>query len=99
MSSRSTPCDKPRTPGITRIIPEDDHSIRIEFANGEWRRFDASPLLDKGIFTELRNLSYFRQAQIIFGGVSWPNEQDLSADTLYLRSTPITPDIGEVKRT
>ena len=30
------------------------------------------------------------QAQVVDGSVEWPGEIDLSFDTLYLRSVPVT---------
>jgi hypothetical protein len=44
--------------------------------------------LEKGIFQELKDESYFRLVSVAFGGVQWPHEQDFSKDTLYLLSFP-----------
>ena len=43
-----------------------------------------TPYLEKGIFIELKDEGYFKQARVSFGSVEWPNEQDFSKDTLYL---------------
>ena len=48
-----------------------------------------SSYFDKGAFTELKDEAYFRQARVAFGAVSWPNEQDLSHDTLYQLGIPV----------
>lgn len=48
--------------------------------------FDVSPYLDKGIFCELKNESYFKQVKVVSGAVEWPHEQDFSNDTLFLLS-------------
>lgn len=77
------------TPKITKVVAQSEHKLLIEFDGGEARIFDASPYLDKGIFTELRDPAYFVRVEIIPGGIAWPNEQDLSADTLYLRGVPL----------
>jgi hypothetical protein len=50
--------------------------------------FDVSSFLDKGIFQELKDESYFKQVSVTFGGIQWPHEQDFSKDTLYLLSSP-----------
>ncbi len=42
-------------------------------------------LSNKGIFKELKDESYFKKVRIVWGGIEWPHEQDLSADTLYYR--------------
>jgi Protein of unknown function (DUF2442) len=66
-----------------------DFSLNLKFSDGSFRRFDVSPYLDKGVFTELRDLNYFKQARVAFGTVQWPNEQDIAPETLYLDSVPI----------
>lgn len=75
------------SPKVIKVEPLADFKLRLFFENGEVRCFDVSPYLDKGIFTELQNIHYFKQVKPFFGGVQWLHEQDLSADTLYLKST------------
>lgn len=62
------------------------HRLRLTFSDGSVRVFDATPYLEKGIFTELRDPKYFRDFKIAFGTVQWPNEQDFAPETLYLES-------------
>jgi serine protein kinase len=52
----------------------------------EKKIYDCSPLLDFGIFQELKNQHYFNQVKVLDGTVTWPNEQDICPDTLYLDS-------------
>ena len=56
---------------------------RLVFANEEVGIFNCSHLLNFGVFQELKDPSYFRQAKIENGTVSWPHEQDICPDTLY----------------
>ena len=58
----------------------------------EIREFDVKPYTDKGIFTELKDLSYFRSARVVAGSVEWPHEQDFSFDTLYIAGCPVSPN-------
>lgn len=67
---------------IVQIEPQDNFSLFVKLSNGKEGIFDVSPYLNKGVFTELSNLHYFRKARIAFGGVAWPNNQDFSADTV-----------------
>ncbi len=78
------------TPKITHVEARPGHRLRVGFENGEERLFDVTPLLDKGVFQELRNEAYFQRVRPVWGGVEWPDEQDLSADTLYCAGTPCT---------
>jgi len=74
---------------ITSVRPVENYKLELTFSTGEQRVFDASPYLDKGIFTQLRDMDYFRQARVSLGTVTWPNEQDFAPETLYLDSKPI----------
>ncbi len=77
------------TPQISQVESRPNYKLYVRFENGEVRLFDVRPFLDKGIFRELEDETYFRRVRRISGGVEWPNEQDLSADTLYLAGTPL----------
>jgi hypothetical protein len=70
-------------PRVVNVHPKDDYKLEIEFANGELGVYDCAPLLDFGVFQELRNVEYFRQARAEGGTVVWPHEQDICPDTLY----------------
>jgi len=62
----------------------DNYQLSVTFENGEKKIFNVNPYLDKGIFKELMNKDYFKQVKNEGYFISWPNEQDLSADTLYI---------------
>ena len=74
-------------PRVTAVEPENDYQLLITFSNGEQGTYDCRPLLDFGVFTELKDESYFRQARAENGTVVWPHEQDICPDTLYLDSS------------
>lgn len=76
-------------PRVISVETLKENILKLSFDNDEVKLFDASPFLDKGIFKELQNFSYFKQAAVVFGSVEWPHEQDFSNDTLYLLSAPV----------
>lgn len=67
----------------------DDFTLDLEFDDRSVRRFDVKPYLEYGIFKELKDMNYFKRVKIAFGTVQWPNEQDISPETLYLESVAI----------
>ncbi|MFA5044131.1 MAG: DUF2442 domain-containing protein [Kiritimatiellia bacterium] len=73
-------------PRVKNVAVTDDYKLKLEFANGETGVFDCSPLLDLDVFKELRDKNYFRQARAEYGTVTWPHEQDVCPDTLYMDS-------------
>lgn len=74
---------------VLAVKANDDFSLDLKFNDDSLRRFDARPYLEFGVFTELKDLHYFKQVRIAYGTVQWPHEQDISPDTLYLESQSI----------
>lgn len=77
------------SPRVTAVTPLSKARLLLTFDNGEQRVFDVSPYLTKGIFTRLAQASYFCQVRVVAGHVEWPEGQDFSRDTLYLRSVRV----------
>jgi hypothetical protein len=76
-------------PIVKSVKPEQDYFLTLWFSNGEMRRFDVKPYLEKGIFKELRDLSKFYTAHPDGLSVEWDNEAALCPDTLYMDSVKI----------
>ena len=70
-------------PRVKSVIAKNDHTLEIEFTSGEFGVYDCKSLLGFGVFQELQDLAYFRQAHVVGGTVVWPHEQDICPDTLY----------------
>jgi hypothetical protein len=78
-------------PRVSAVRAKDDYTLEIEFTNGEVGIYDCAPLLEFGVFRELRDLNYFQQAKAECGTVAWPHEQDICPDTLYEDSKKLAP--------
>jgi hypothetical protein len=76
-------------PRVTAVEAMDGYRVRLSFTNGEKKLFDMTPYLDKGIFRELVDTSYFKSVRVCAGSICWPHEQDLCPDTLYENGQPI----------
>ena len=56
----------------------------VEFDDRTKGEVDLSYLLMRGpVFKPLRNIKFFRSAQIQGGTIAWPNGADLAPETLY----------------
>lgn len=73
-------------PRVKNVQAQPNYQLKITFTSGEVGLYDCRPLLDFGVFRELVDEHYFRQAQVMNGTVAWPHEQDICPDTLYLDS-------------
>lgn len=67
---------------VTKVEPLPDYRLYVEIADGRKGVFDLTPYLDKGVFKELKEVSYFNRVGILYGAVTWPNEQDIAPETL-----------------
>jgi hypothetical protein len=63
--------------------------LTITFDTHEQKIFDLSPYLEKGIFTELKDITYFKKVKAINGTIEWPNGQDFCPDTLYIKGMDV----------
>ncbi|MDO9080546.1 MAG: DUF2442 domain-containing protein [Desulfuromonadales bacterium] len=80
---------------VVRVVPREDYQLEIEFSTGEVRLFDVRPYLDKGVFSQLKDRALFTRAFVAFDTVCWPNELDISPETLYIQSVPIFSTVHE----
>ena len=76
-------------PRVKSVKAENDHTLLLEFANGEKKRFDVSPYIGKGVFAPLSDESFFRRVTVFLGSIQWTNGADLWPDTLYLDSISV----------
>lgn len=80
---------------VIAVKANDDSSLDLKFNDGSIKRFDIKPYLDYPVFHELKDPAYFKQVRLAFGTVQWPNEQDISPETLYLEGFAATLDTDD----
>ncbi len=78
-------------PRIQSVKTVDDHILIVEFKDHQKRKYDITSLLDKEIFSPLKNSAFFKNVQIEKGGyaVYWNDEIDISEYELWIHGTPI----------
>lgn len=74
---------------VTLVKPLPGYRIYVEIEDGRKGVFDLTPYLNTGVFQELKNVGYFNQVGILFGAVTWPNEQDIAPETLLAGLKPM----------
>lgn len=74
-------------PRVRKVTAREGFTLELTFTDGQVGIYECRPLLDFGIFRELRDPAYFCQVRVSDGTVVWPNDQDICPDTLYLDST------------
>ena len=73
---------------VKTVKPMRDYQIYVEIGDGRKGIFDLKPYLERGVFQELKDVHYFNQVGILFGAVTWPNEQDIAPETLLAEMLP-----------
>lgn len=69
---------------VKSVTPLEDYKLQVIFENNLERTCDISQFLNKGAFSELKDIHLFNQVKSAGYSVEWPNELDLSSDTLLL---------------
>lgn len=67
---------------IIKATPLDDYKIEILTSSGIQGVFDVKPYMKGTVFKELTDQNYFRLVKPAHHGIRWPNDQDLSSDTI-----------------
>ena len=75
-------------PYVKQVTPLANYRLLLHYPDGSKREFDMSPYLERGFFAELTDEARFRAVRVAHGAVEWESGQDLSPETLYLRSIP-----------
>jgi hypothetical protein len=79
-------------PRVKNVTPTNNYELILEFENGEIKKFDVKPYLNKGIFKKLKDKEKFKKVRQFLGSICWEEGQDLCPDTLYEESIPYSPD-------
>lgn len=68
------------------------HTLLVSFSNGEQRKYDVSPLLEREIFSVLRNPAFFRNVRVDAGGYAlvWNEDTDISEYEIWTNGTPVS---------
>jgi len=81
------------TPMILEARPQDDYKIWLKFNDDIAGEVDLSHLVGKGIFAFWEDYENFNKVSIENDrSLSWSDEIDLDADSLYLRLTGKKPE-------
>lgn len=51
-------------PRVKKLTPLPGYKLDIEFPNGEQGIYNCTPLLDFGVFKELKGISYFKRVKV-----------------------------------
>jgi len=78
----------PRVESVKVFSP---YTLEVVFSNNEKKRYNLEPLLKKGMFLPLKNLTLLKTVEVEKGGyaVVWNNDIDISEYELWKNGTTI----------
>lgn len=68
---------------VKEVYPQKDYTLLLTFADGAQKVYNARPLLEKGIYAQLKNLNFFLSAKAECGTVVWNDDIDIAPEHLY----------------
>ena len=74
---------------VKEVQPKEDYTLFLTFADGTKKVYNARPLLEKAIYSQLKNLSFFLCAKPECGTVVWDDDVDIAPEHLYECSKPV----------
>jgi hypothetical protein len=84
---------------VIQVLPTNEYKVYVYFADGKIKLFDASSLVEKGIFKPLKDIDLFiKSCTVINGTLGWDIKGnhdvseclDLDPDNLYLNSEEVS---------
>lgn len=74
---------------VTEVVPQDNYVLLLTFITGEKKTYDCAPLLNTGVFKQLKDPDIFKLAHVDIDTVAWNNEVDIAPETLYDDGAPV----------
>ena len=68
---------------VKDVHPNNNYTLLLTFENGETKLYDASPLLEKKIYSRLKSLTFFLNAKVEYGTVVCNDDIDIAPEHLY----------------
>ena len=70
-------------PSVKEVIPGEDYILSVVFDNGEKGILDMKPILDFGVFQQIKNYEAFKQVRVSFDTIEWECGVDLDPEYVY----------------
>lgn len=91
---------------VIQVIPQSDFTVFVYFSDGIIKKYDASPLLGKGIFNKISNIDDFQnKCTVLNNTLAWDlsgkydphNCIDIDPETIYESSETVKDPLTHQK--
>ena len=68
---------------VIEVIPREDYTLLLTFADGKKGVYDFKPNLQYPVYRRQKDIAFFMQAKAIYSSVVWPDDTDIDPEYLY----------------
>lgn len=72
-------------PSVKDVTPGDDYILSIVFENGETGILDMKPILNFGVFQQIKDYGAFKRVRVVFDTIEWDCGIDLDPEYVYTK--------------
>ena len=78
-------------PAVKEVIPGDNYILSVVFDNGEYGHLDMKPILNFGVFQQIKDYEVFRRVRVTFDTIEWGCGVDLDPEFVYKKCKASNP--------
>lgn len=79
-------------PQVEEVQPESNYRLKLRFVDGSEGVLDLSDKVGHGVYADWTDKDIFESVRVTdSGNITWPNDVDMCADSLYLKITDKSP--------
>ncbi len=78
-------------PAVKEVLPHDDYTLTVVFDNGEKGMLEMKPMLDFGVFRQLKDYDTFKRVHVAFNTIEWECGADLDPEFVYAKCMSAVP--------
>jgi hypothetical protein len=78
-------------PGVKEVLPQEDYTLTVVFADGEKGVLNMKPMLDFGVFQTLKDYDNFKRVHVAFDTIEWECGVDLDPEFVYEKCVSPVP--------
>ncbi len=90
---------------VLQVVPRSDYTVYVYFSDGRVKRFDARPLVGRGVFSRLEDMDFFiDRCTVLNGTLAWDLSGaydpaaciDIDPETLYAESAEVEDPLKHI---
>ena len=78
-------------PAVKEVLPHDDYTLTVVLDNGEKGMLEMKPMLDFGVFRQLKDYDTFKRVHVAFDTIKWECGVDLDPEFVYAKCMSAVP--------